>query len=89
MAVSAVITSITVGKEVYHNQRLHDINVYSRIFRPVSVVTAPQTGQLGFWFLTGADFSLIHNIQAQLWGPTSLIFDGYWSSFLGVTANGV
>jgi len=41
MAVSAVITSIMVGKEDYHNQRLHDINVDPRIFSPVSVVTAP------------------------------------------------
>jgi hypothetical protein len=41
MAVSAVITSVMVGKEVYHSKRLHDINVHSRIFSPVSVVSAP------------------------------------------------
>jgi hypothetical protein len=40
MEVPAVLTSITVGKEVYHNQRLHD-NVHSRIFSPVGVVTPP------------------------------------------------
>jgi len=42
----------------------------------ISIVTGLCTGQSGFWIPAGEGFFFCPECPDQLWGPTSLLFNG-------------